>query len=444
MSAPVGGALFNPYFRVIMKQHSRISTLIFISALAHSQLAHAAEPDAAAPPQGPAAAPLVGSDPVAAPGATASPVAPTAAAVPATETPVATTTNTDTVKAPIAAAPEENAAGTDAVPDWVKHLTIGGGATLWHYHSFDTDKTNFSVFNARIVLDGKWGAFGLHLEPRFRDTKLRPFFDGPAWLQEAYASASFAPVVVKVGKVYKQSGGLFWDNSFYGNVQVYDGLKLDPNYGISVEGGFGKDVGVDFAAQYFVVDGSTNVSLQGRDTISVVDASGARARRKNTLAARVSPFVKLAQASELRLGLSGERFEAGLRDRDHAVARLAADLKLTYSFGDSGNLGLWAEYLYQQGRHVVDHPLTAGASKNTHYLLFGGEYTFWKLTARYNVSHANYRTVNVKEIMHVPALGYAIDPHLSILAEYVVWRQHTSDADIEYDTSSNITLNGQF
>jgi hypothetical protein len=330
------------------------------------------------------------------------------------------------------------------LPAWIRNVSVGGGATLWHYYSFDSKTSNFSAYNARLTLDGRWGAFGLHIEPRFRDTKLRPYFDAPVWLQEVYGSASLDPVVIKVGKVYKQSGGLFWDNSFYGNVQVYDGIKLDPNYGVSVEGSVGKALGVDFAAQFFVVDGSTNVSLQGRDTISVTNENGVRSRRKNTLAARVSPFYKLGEGSAVRLGLSAERFQAGLPGGDRNVSRLAADASFTYSLGDAGNFGVWGEYLHQDGRHVVDHPLVGGASKNTHYALVGGEYNFWKLTARYNVSYADYRSVSVSEIMHVPALRYAFNEHLGILGELVIWRQHTPTADIKYDTSSNLTLNGQF
>jgi hypothetical protein len=177
------------------------------------------------------------------------------------------------------------------------HVKLGGGAILYYYQPTKEGRGNVSVFFANLLLDAQWKSFGLHIEPRFRDTKLRPFFDGPAWLQEAYASFSLSPVTVKVGKAYKRSPGLFWDNSFFGNVQVYDGLKLDPNYGVSVEGSIGEKFGLDFAAQYFVVDGLTNVSLQGRDTFSTPGA-----RRRHTKAARLEPWLKLGAAVELRAG----------------------------------------------------------------------------------------------------------------------------------------------
>src|ERR1019366_1019745 len=99
-------------------------------------------------------------------------------------------------------------------------------------------KNNLSLFFANLVVDAKSGIWGLHVEPRFRDTKLRGFFGGTSWAQEVYASVSLnRETTLKVGKEYSHFG-LFWDNSFYGNVQVYDGLKLDPDYGLSLEGGY--------------------------------------------------------------------------------------------------------------------------------------------------------------------------------------------------------------
>jgi hypothetical protein len=56
----------------------------------------------------------------------------------------------------------------------------------------------------------------------------------------------------------------------------------------------------------------------------------------------------------------------------------------------------------------------------------------------------DYRSVKVSEVMHVPAVRYAFNEHLGLLGELVIWKQHTPTADIDYDTSTNLTLNGQF
>lgn len=345
-----------------------------------------------------------------------------------------------------AAAPK--AVAESPFPDWTRNLTLGGGAILYLYQPTNGGENNLSLFFANLVLDGKWGNWGLHLEPRFRDSKLRPFFDGPAWVQEAYGSYTLDSITLKVGKTYKRTG-LFWDNSFYGNVQVYDGLKLDPNYGLSLEGSFGKQLGLDFAAQYFVVDGRTNVSLQNRDTISIPGA-----RRRNTVVGRVEPFIKFNEQSSLRVGLSAEHFTATLPAGDEGVTRLAADAKYTHAFGEAGSVGVWGEFLHQAGAHTDAHPFPGDAtatppvpgqgSGDNNYVLAGAEYSFWRLTARYNVSYVNYGDVDVSELLHVPGLGLKANDHLNLLGEFVVWRQNTPTGNIPYDTSVNVTLHGRF
>lgn len=329
------------------------------------------------------------------------------------------------------------------LPAWLQHLSIGGGLILYYYQPTQGDgKNNVSVFFANLLLDGKWNRFALHVEPRFRDSKLRSFFDGPAWLQEAYASGSVGPITVKVGKSYKRLG-LFWDNSFYGNVQVYDGLKLDPNYGVSVEGQVGEQLSLDFSAQYFIVDGGTNVSLANRDTLYV-----AGARRRDAIVGRVAPTYQFAENGSVHVGVSAEHFTADLPAGEAGVTRVAGEAKLTYE-----RLGAWAEALLQDGRHVTDFPYSATsaplaaagrASGDNRYLLFGGEYGLGPVTLRYNVSFADYADVNVSEVMHVPAVGFAANEHLSLLAEYVHWTRDTDEGDADVDKSLNVTLSGRF
>jgi len=329
------------------------------------------------------------------------------------------------------------------VPTWLDHFTLGGGLIVYYYQpTEDPGTNNVSVFFANLLLDGRWDRFALHVEPRFRDSKLRTFFDGPAWLQEAYGSATLGPVTIKLGKEYKLLG-LFWDNSFYGNVQVYDGLKLDPNYGVSIEGHAGDAWSVDFAAQFFVVDGGTNVSLPNRDTLYIPGA-----RRRNAVVGRVAPAYQFGEA-KLQLGLSAEHFDADLPDGKQGVTRAAADLKLTYQ-----HLGVWAEGLLQKGRHVTDFPYpgdptstppTPGVSSaDNKYLLVGAEYGFGPVTLRYNLSYANYDGVDTTELMHVPGIGVQLHEHLGLLLEYVNWTRHSDAGDSDVDKSVNVTLNGHF
>jgi hypothetical protein len=259
--------------------------------------------------------------------------------------------------------------------------------------------------------------------------------------------------VIKAGKAYSHFG-LFWDNSFYGNVQVYDGLKLDPDYGLSLEGGLRTDEpsGLRYYAQYFLVDGQTNVSLAGRDTISVPNAAG-YSRRRNQTILRLEPFVTAGEHTTITAGASGEFLQAALPGPvgTKNVVRAAGDLSIAYR-----NASAWAEYIYQNGQTVTDFPISgtpatdtmpAGpgrASAHNHYLLVGGQYRYQTVTVRYNVSNGRYSDLSIDEWMHVPAVAVAVGDNLTVLGEYVNWRRYTPTGSSLVDRSVNVTLNGHF
>jgi hypothetical protein len=417
---------------------------ISFSALVLASSAVAQEPAAPSAPVAPAATPGAPVAPAATAGAAPEPqpVAPTEPREPPEPGPAAVAAP-DTAAIAVGTPEPEPAAKPREVPAWLDYFSIGGGLILYYYQPTSGDgDNNVSVFFANLLLDGKWENFGLHVEPRFRDSKLRSYFDGPAWLQEAYGSASVGPVTIKLGKSYKRLG-LFWDNSFYGNVQVYDGLKLDPNYGISAEGELGADLGVDFSAQFFVVDGGSNVSLANRDTLYIPGA-----RRRNAVVGRIAPRYRFAEKGSAHVGVSAEHFTADLPTGEEGVTRFAGEAKLTLD-----TFGAWAEVLVQDGRHVTDFPYPGStatppvpgrASGDNRYLLAGAEYGFGPITLRYNISYADYHDVDVTELMHVPAVGFAANDHLSLLAEYVHWTRDTNEGELDVDKSLNVTLNGHF
>jgi hypothetical protein len=388
------------------------------------------------------------------PGAPAATPPPLAESIPPADAPTATpvavpaqTPAATPVAVPVAGVPPQKPEPT--VPEWLNGLTLGGGVLLWYYQPINVPgaENDVSVFWARLLVDGKWGAFGLHLEPRFRDSKLRSFFDGPVWLQEAYASADLGDVAqLRVGKTYSRLG-IFWYTSFYGNIQVYDGLKLDPDYGVTLQGDVGKatdTLSLGWWAQYFVVDGGTNVSLPDRDTISY-----AGARRRNQAIGRLEPRLKLGPAT-VTLGASGEFLQAtglpGLGTQN--VWRLGGDLTAV-----AAGLTLRGEVLHQDGRTVTDFPVagtaataTAAAipglsSAHNDYLLVGGEYAIGPVTAVFTSSLGSYKDVSVKQWLHVPALSYAVSPNVSLLAELVFWQNVTPAGTSLVDRSFNLTVN---
>ncbi len=362
------------------------------------------------------------------------------------------TTAAPTEPPPVDPAPTPVVSDSTAKPDAPARpaLQVGGGALLWYYQPFiPQTKNNIEVFFANIVLDGHAGNFGLHLEPRFRESKLRPFFAAPVWIQEAYGSyeagGTDSSLTVKAGKVYSHFG-LFWDNSFYGNVQVYDGLKLTPNYGLSLEGqARAGALGGKAYAQYFVIDGHTNVSLPGRETFSIDGA-----HRRNETDLRLEPQVAFG-ASTLTLGLSGQYLQADLPTGKHDVFREAADL--TYAFA---GLTLWGEATFQQGQSVSDFPIAGTpatattpaipgqASRTVRYALAGGQYAAGAFTARYVFSRGDYADLDVTETLQVPSVGVSLGEHLALLGELVLWRRHAPGADTWVDRSFNVTLYAHF
>ncbi|MDQ2645735.1 MAG: hypothetical protein M3020_18105 [Myxococcota bacterium] len=328
-----------------------------------------------------------------------------------------------------AAAPPEPKHEPD---DWTRRVRVAGGIALYYYQPTNGWDNQFLVYS-NLRFDAAYEGFGLHFEPRLSNEKMRPFYDGLAWIQEAYLYAGDDALRLKVGKIYKQVG-LFWDNSFYGNIQVYEGLKFDPGAGFSLEAKLGEKLGVNAFAQFFVVDGHTNASLVGRDTISIPGA-----RRRNTLAARLQPFAQLSRSARLELGFSGERFDAELPEATHSVQRLAVDAKLSW-----GALGFWGEVLHQSGANVNAHPLPGAASSDNTFLLAGVEYALAPLVFRYNLSLARYSELSVDEVLHLPAIGIRFEEHVSFLAEYALWHRYTPDGRSDVDESLNLTWLGHF
>jgi hypothetical protein len=388
---------------------------------------------------------------------------------PASPQPPTISVDSEAEKATAMAAPPESATPlTKEMPEWMRGVTLGAGATLWYYQPIMPRspgvKNNVSVFWAHLLVDGKWGPIGFHLEPRFRDTPLRTVAtttngvtftsytqDDRAWLQEAYASIDLDAIgaTLKLGKEYSHLG-YFWDNSFYGNVQVYDGLKLDPDYGLSLEGNVGKSkdaVSVGWWAQYFVVDGSTNVSLAGRDTISVPGA-----RRRNQGVLRLEPRLNFGDVN-VTIGVSGEHFQADfpappISIDSQDVWRGALDASISL-----GGLKILGELQHQDGRHVTDFPFPSsaagpGSSKSVDYAQAGAELTVGAVTARYQLSVGRYNdapqptggTATVEQWLHVPAIGVAISPNLSVLGELVLWNHDTPTSSTLYDRSFNLTV----
>jgi hypothetical protein len=362
---------------------------------------------------------------------------------------------------------------------------VGGGVILYYRHPFLTDadipnypyKDGFEIYRGMVFLDSKLDRFGLHLDFRLRDTKAKSFFPGTAWVEEAYGFAElvkreseYGPLVLKVGKIYQQFGR-FWDNSFYGNVHLRDGLKLDPNFGLSFEGDLYKEntLGAKYFVQFFVLDGGTNSSNPGRDTFSVSGTvpGASSSHRRNMAIGRVEPFVKIGKFTVFKLGLSGEYLEADLPGPVSAqdVTRVGGDVTLQV-----GPAAVWAEYTMSDGITTTDFPYPATAAvaatatsdaipavearyaDHVNYLLVGGQASYKFLTLRYNFSQGDYVDVldpsrstymTYIERTHVPGLALKANDYLSLLVEFVIYQKVEGTITTTIDKSLMVSMHGR-
>ena len=331
------------------------------------------------------------------------------------------------------------------------------------------------MWRAGIVLDAKLDRFGMHIEFRARDRGLR-WMPVNSWLEEMYASADilaptnrWGPLVLKVGKSYKQFGKP-WDNSFYGSIAFRDGLKLDPNWGFSFEGAmpFTQKVGMRYFAQYFILDGQTSTVATNRDTISMVQPGTATtsmgARRRDSFVLRAEPYWKFGTASVVKLGASFDYFHADfadtlvpgaintrIREDDNMekVIRWGADITAQLAW-----FGLWAEYSHQDGQHTQNFPVapraipavpavpatpttpgTPGTPASTvpgsgyheaDWLLAGANFTYSRYTLQYNWSQGKYTEIegtaaSHREWIHNPSIQIAVNEQIRLIFELPFW-----------------------
>jgi hypothetical protein len=305
----------------------------------------------------------------------------------------------------------------------------------------------FDIYVLYATFDKKVGPISGHAELRFRDGGhrfpganndfLRPQFSSNLWFQELYASVQpQADWQVKLGKVYRRFG-LFWDDSFFGNVHYYDGHKLNPDYGASLEGkralpGAGR-LSLSYTAQYFLqsdgINGSINYAREvgpgpgqeGFDPLTRFgspeaeqDSGGNRMTQlRHVGVGRLALVVAPAEAGGLGLdvgvsGLNGRVRRASALDgvrSDRRFSQAGVDATLTYG---PGVLAL--EYTEQFGPGLRD----------ASYLLGSVRYQLGSLQLRFGASHATYRVGGqpVQEFQLVPGLTYAFGGGLSAMLEY--------------------------
>lgn len=356
-------------------------------------------------------------------------------------------------------------------------IEINGGAYFWYYQPLSItaeaspDDGYVELYLAGLDFHGRLDDFGLLFTTRFRDSKVRAFYMSNVWIQEAYAYYERPYLSVKVGKVLSEFSPL-WDDSFYGSMPYFDGIKLDYNYGVSLDGRYEHDerFGLAYHAQYFMIDGGTNGSLRDRDTVWVnqtfacdptaggsntCDPNAKAVHRNHTLMARIDPSYRINSDASVRAGLAAQymhvNFPAFTGVEPQNVYRIAGDVSLVY-----GPVRAFGEFIAQFGKTVIDYPtpptpatmttpaVPGRSSGHNHYLVAGAEAQIWRLTARYSFSLVDYRDLDVTEWLHLPGVSMAVHENIAVMLEYAYWRRTDPTRSSTLDNSLNGVLHARF
>jgi|SRR5579884_13508 hypothetical protein len=349
-------------------------------------------------------------------------------------------THEDTQPAPqVETAIAEPSAPTSQKPKDVSQcprLPIYFGGDVYLYQFVPTGvpggQPKFELYAFSALVDGHHGPWGFHADYRFRTTKLRSFFPGNTRLQEGYVSYQTRFGQVKAGSFYRRVG-LFWDGSFFGNIQYFDGLKLDPEFGVGFEGDhkLTKRLGADYSLQYFSTDARVNGSLPGRDFVS---EPGARA--KNDVTARFAPVWNFTDRTSLSIGGSFARGSIGRDNGPHNQrTQAAADATIKV-----GSWTAYGEVLRQTVSGVVVLP-----PQNATYALVGARWTHGRFQPRLNFSQGDYHDLKGgREFIIQPGVTVELADGFSFIYEYDFWRSITATNKTTLDRSLNFVLHYHF
>lgn len=340
---------------------------------------------------------------------------------------------------PEAAAEAKDSGLLDSLPP----IQWGGGVYLWHYQPFiDGADPDTSIYWVYLTMDVDLpGEIDFHFQPMFRDEKLRTFFTSNVWIQEVYLNwkpgdGDYGEL--KAGKIYSRFGR-FWDGSFYGNVPYFDGLKLDPDLGLSYERTFemNETISVETSLQYFSRDGSTNGSLDGRDTLSFPDAV-----QRNIFVGRAAPTFVLGEGTSLTVGASAMAFDADFEAPDPSDEVTRWDLEAAVNIHD---LTIFGEYASQDGTHALDFPVAGINESDIGWIMSGITYqaTDW-LQLGYRYSFGDYHDSDTDQTFHMPRVQFQLTEATAIWLEYVRWDQDTGGAESTLDDSLNIVFYAYF
>jgi len=322
---------------------------------------------------------------------------------------------------------------------------LSGGIYLFEYlPNLEGAEAKFEIYAFLLNVDAATAdrRYGLHVQTRARDSKLRSYFVSDVWFQEAYVWAKTPAGDLHAGKFYRRVGVL-WDDSFFGNVQYFNGLKLNPDYGVELAGTrpLAAPFALDYSVQYFANNDHVAGSLPGRDV-----ESDPAAMQRDTATARVAPTWSFAPGRSLAVGLSGlsgriERTGGGAGGRSFSLSQAAGDVTLAW-----GPVVSYVEVLKQRGIQPALSPdLRLGYLDGT-YLLAGVRWqALPRLNLRLNYSQVDYTGLETTEVEVVPGAVVKLHDRLDLIVEYDGWKSEPRRGPGAFiDKSFNLVLHYSF
>jgi hypothetical protein len=286
--------------------------------------------------------------------------------------------------------------------------------TYFYYANIDIDNT---------VYPDQLQKFGFHTQARYRDQSLfRTFFANRTWLYESYAWLDTPLGTVETGKV-KNRIGFDWDNSFWGNVPYFDGYKLDPDYGVSLEKTwkFNDRFSMESYQQFFFAEDNVNGSFNS-------DAESAPGYDENrTYVVRLAPRWSFTKDLSLGGGITGfhQNIEnhiaiplpnGSLLRHNEKVNGYALDLNVRVA-----NLSVLGEVIQAFGIRSSMHYATGGASDESKNFYIGANYDFGPLLLIGAYSRGEYENPRGKQDLYVVETHASLTKYLTLILGYVYW-----------------------
>lgn len=258
---------------------------------------------------------------------------------------------------------------------------------------------------------------GTHVDFRFRDSsdKFRSFYDHTYWFYEGYAYVDTPMGRFKGGRIWKRFG-LDWDETWWGDVQYFDGLKLDTGDGLSWENTWQPAGSLELKSivQYFVREAGISGSLAGANPQSVPGS-----HERNLGVIRLLTTWRLTGTSSLAVGVSGlagEVRNVAALGSDKTQLAWAVDIVYTRN-----SLKLFAEGDQSYGTINPHRYVSGGPSNRITDVLAGASYRYGPVTFRIAWSAGFDAHPGGRQLLWDPGVTVDITRFLKLYAEYVRW-----------------------